>query len=148
MGDTWPLPIDNSPRWTPRRALMMTGTIFAAVGVLGFFVDWRASDPVYLDIEKQAILIILGCFMWYTGEVWDSPWKRWVAGPLAIAFVILGAATLIAGDLDFGFTQLNAPVEGGFLLVVGVWHALCVWYPRQFHDYEWATGVSSGLPDR
>ncbi len=147
MGDIWPLPIDASPRWTPRRALMLGGGSLVGLGVLGFFVDWRAADPFYLDIEKQLMFIALGAFMWYVGEVWDSVWKRWVAGPLALVFVALGIVGLLL-EPDLGFTRLNAPWESLFFLAVGVWHAICEWYPRTFYDYEWATGVSSGLRDR
>jgi hypothetical protein len=147
-GDVWPLPIDNSPRWTPRRALLLTAWVLLGLGILGFFVDWRRDAPFYLDIEKQAIFIVLAVFMLYTGETWDSAWKRWVAGPLSIVFTAAGASSLILEEPNLGPTLINSPWEAIYFLVTGIWTAVTVWYPRPFYDYEYGTGVSTGLKDR
>ena len=147
----WPLPVDNSLRWTPRRALMLTGLILMGFGAYGFFKEWGAADPMYLDLPKRLAYIVLGGFILYIGEVWSSPWKRYTAMGMAILMGAVGILTLAAGggsEPNLGFTHLNRFWEAVLYLAAGGWHAVAVWYPRRHYEYEWATGVSTGIRDR
>ncbi len=141
-------PLRHSYWWAPRRALMVAGFAMALLGILGFVFEWESTAAVlYMDTTKSIIFLAAGVALYWIGEVWSSPWKRNVAGVLALAYLALGIVGVAAGDSadNLGFTHINRPWEATIWLGTGAWTAITVWWPRRFWDYEWATGTSSGI---
>ncbi|MBM3940589.1 MAG: hypothetical protein FJ318_06820 [SAR202 cluster bacterium] len=128
---------------TPRRALIVAGLVFLALGVVGLFVDWDSSGPFRLSTGKIIALLMIGAAFEWVAEVLTSETKRPFTKFFAVVLTVAGIVGLFVQD--WGVTTIAAPWEALTYLALGVLLGLSAWLPRRFHDYEWATGWSSGL---
>ena len=134
---------------TNRRCLLIFGSLLAAAGIAGFFVDSRPGDLYHMGVDQSIAYLVMGLTALYVGEVWSSEYKRVFLAiegvfflGIAIAGFVMSALVEYQSGIYLGVFSVQHPWESAAHLLLGVIFLGTALYPRRFRDYSYSSNVS------